>query len=93
MKFSDILKAAAVAAVVYGAYKLGENQGKKSLSQPSPSPVNDNIEEAEVVETSDEKDFIVQLIESLKNKPNKTSKDKNTLELLQIKLNQLLKGK
>ena len=90
MKLSDIIKIAAVGALVYGAYKLGEKKGeKKSI----PSQPEDNYEEAEIVEEKSEEDFIQDLINSLKSKPNKSPKDKNTLELLEIKLKQILKGK
>lgn len=86
MKLSDILKAAAVAALVYGAYKIGESQGRKTYDN-----LNDSPDSNEPTEVKSEKDFILQLIDSLKNKPNKTSKEKDTLELLKIKLNQILK--
>jgi hypothetical protein len=93
MKFSDLVKIVAVGALVYGAYKLGEKKGQKSSLPytPADEPMGD-IQDAEVVQEKSESDFIQELIDSLRKKPNKTAKDKNTLELLEIKLRQLLKG-
>ena len=95
MKFSDLIKVAAVGALVYGAYKLGEkNAGKKSVT-PKNETQPEEVEEVEIVEYSEEKgekETIEELIRNLKSKPNKTAKDKNTIELLEIKLKQILKG-
>lgn len=95
MKLSDIVKLAAVGALVYGAYKLGERNEKKRQNYPEPKNLNE-YEDAEVVPQEEKKeqteaDFIKDLINSLRGKPNKTSKDRDTLELLEIKLKQLLK--
>ena len=95
MNLRDILRIAFVGAVAYGFYKLGEKQGeKKSLKSPEPPPKpNNDYVDAEVVEEKSQLDCVRDLIESLKNKPNKNRKDKDTIELLQIKLQQMLKGK
>lgn len=96
MNFKDILKVMAVGALVYGAYKYGETQGEKRSRSPLPPtpPSSDDIEEAELVdEGMTEKDYIIQILDSLKTKPNKTRKDRDTMELLQIKLQQILNGK
>jgi hypothetical protein len=41
-------------------------------------------------EVGTEKDYILDLINELKNKKNKSQKDKNNLGLLEVKLKQLL---
>ena len=89
----DILRAAFVGAVAYGFYKLGEKQGERKAIKSSQTKYDSNIVDAEVVSEKTEVDHIVDIIDSLRNKPNKTTKDKDTIELLQIKLQQLLKGK
>ena len=93
MNMREILRIAFVGAVAYGFYKLGEKQGerkalKSALSKPEPE-----IVDAEIVTEKTETDHLMDIIDSLRNKPNKTSKDKDTLDLLNIKLQQLLKGK
>jgi hypothetical protein len=70
--------------IIYAAYKFGLNKGMKKSSvsvNPIPKDLILNQEEYEVFE----------LINSLKNKVNKSSKDKDNLELLEIKLKQLKK--
>ena len=113
MNFKDILKVAAVGALVYGAYKLGEKRGEKKYPYPK-TKRNLDYEEYEEVEeeeedefvddveledeeiseeTKNEIDYVQEIIDNLKSKRNKTKGDKNTIELLEIKLQQLLKGK
>lgn len=92
MTTKDILRAAFFGAIVYGAYKFGERQGQKRTqglipTPPSPQP---KYEEAEVVVEKSEHDYIREIIQSLRNKPSKTRKDRDTIELLEIKLKQLL---
>jgi hypothetical protein len=91
MKFSDLVKIAAVGALVYGAYKLGEKQSQKKSNIPVKEPLDEEFEVVEVEEDKSEEQVILELIENLKKKPNKTAKDKNTIELLEIKLKQLRK--
>jgi hypothetical protein len=85
----DLLKIAAVGAVIYGAYKLGEKKGKENSYipfEPNPEPI--------VVEPiCDEEKYVIMLIDELKKKPNKTQKDKDNLSLLQVKLEQLKRQK
>lgn len=100
MNLKDILKVAALGAVVYGAYKLGERRGQKSYIDIE--PVKDDKDIIDVVDqglkegmskVDEEIKYIKDLINSLQKKPYKTQSDKNTLDLLKIKLEQLLKGK
>lgn len=88
----DILRIAFFGAVAYGAYKLGESQGRKMTQGqiPNPPSPNNNIQDAEVVSEKTEEDYIREIIQSLRNKPSKTRKDRDTIELLEIKLKQLL---
>jgi hypothetical protein len=84
----NLVKWGLFAAVVYGAYKAGQHKGeqKNSNIQPNPQP------EPQVHEydSNTEEDYILDLIRELKNKPNKTQKDRYNIELLQVKLNQIL---
>jgi hypothetical protein len=84
----NLLKVLAVGALVYGAYKLGEKQGEKKLS--SPKPLNDEIQDADI-ESNSEVDEVLESINQIQNKPNKTKKDRDILDLLKIKLDQLTK--
>lgn len=82
---NTILKLGALAAVVYGAYKLGEYQTKKSVNRKSgflPQLAFEEIPDTEEI-------YISKLIRELRDKPNKTQKDKNNIDLLQVKLKQL----
>jgi uncharacterized membrane protein YebE (DUF533 family) len=84
---NTIVKLGALAAVMYGAYKLGEYQAKKSVNgKPEPRP---KLAFDEVPNKS-EKDYVSELISDLRNKPNKTQKDKNNIELLEVKLKQII---
>lgn len=93
MKFSDLVKIAAVGALVYGAYKLGEKKSQKVNSILKPEPIEEELEVIEVDGEKTEEEELVEIIENLKKKPNKTAKDKNTIELLEIKLKQIRKSK
>ena len=76
----NILKMAIGAGVVYVAYKVGESMGKdkdKNLLKGAKSEIDSEIE------------LITSLIKELRDKPNKTKKDKDNLDLLGIKLKQL----
>lgn len=100
MNFKDILKVAAVGALVYGAYKLGEKRAQKKYIDIEPiedekdfsSMFNDTIDEAKSA-VKEEIKYVQDLIDNLQKKPNKTKNDRNTIELLRIKLEQLIKGK
>lgn len=77
--FDNLLRVAGVGVVLYGVYKLGE---MKALS---------SVEDDGTTETKTEGDFVRETIQNLKSKVGKTLKEKNTLELLEIKLKQLNK--
>ena len=79
-----LLKVALGIGVVYAAYKVGESMGKdkdKDLVDSVKSELDSEIE------------FITGLIKDYKDKPNKTKKDRDNLDLLNIKLEQLKKQK
>ncbi len=81
---SDLIKGAIGVGVVYVAYKVGESMGKdkdKNLLQGAKSELDSEIE------------FITGLIKEYQEKKNKTKKDKDKLDLLNIKLAQLQKQK
>jgi hypothetical protein len=80
----NILKTAIGVGVIYVAYKVGESMGKdkdKNLLQDAKSDLDSEIE------------FITGLIKDYQEKKNKTKKDKDNLDLLNIKLVQLQKQK
>ena len=76
----NILKMAIGAGVVYVAYKVGESMGKDK---------NKNLLKGVKSEIDSEIELITSLIKELRDKPNKTKKDKDNLDLLGIKLKQL----
>jgi glycine betaine/choline ABC-type transport system substrate-binding protein len=78
----NLLRAAGVGAILYGVYKLGEKNALRSMEQEQP-PLK--IEEKPKTES----EVISDMIEELKQKPNKTRKDKDNIELLEIKLKQV----
>jgi hypothetical protein len=82
MNLSEILRYAFLGSVVYGAYKLGEKNGKSMNQNDGYIPDSKRYSEEE---------YIMDEIEALKRKPNKTRKDKDNLSLLEIKLQQLYK--
>jgi hypothetical protein len=84
----NILKFAAVAAVVYGAYKLGESKSQK-INNNSRDYSNTNEDEYLKTDELSEIQFVENLINELKSKENKTKKDRDNIELLEIKLKQL----
>jgi|694.fasta_scaffold48316_5 hypothetical protein len=82
MNLSEILRYAFLGSVVYGAYKLGEKNGKSMNQNDGYIPDSKRYSEEE---------YIMDEIEALKRKPNKTRKDRDNLSLLEIKLQQLYK--
>lgn len=74
-QMKTLLKWGLVAGAIYGAYKLGQ------MSKESDDTTEDNTELSEVEGA----------IDQLQSKPNKTTKDKDILDLLKIKLKQLTK--
>jgi hypothetical protein len=81
----NIVKLGLFAAVVYGAYKAGQSSGKQTNVNPQPK-----AEPIVEFDSNSEEDYILDLIREIKNKPNKTQKDRYNIELLQVKLNQIL---
>lgn len=80
--FGNILKMAGAGALLYGAYKLGEhNANQKMMSKLPPEPPKEKTEEEELID----------LINEMKRKPNKTRADRNNIDLLEIKLKQIRK--
>jgi len=67
--------------VGYLGYRLGRNLEKNKSKN------------AEVIDTSDEQNFISRMIDELKGKPNKTQKDRDNIDLLKIKLDQIINKK
>lgn len=97
MNMRDLLRIAFVGAVAYGFYKLGEKQGERKTigasSNQKKKNFNDDIQDADVVEESNEEDYLKEIISEIARKPNKNRKDRDTLDLLQIKLQQLINKK
>jgi hypothetical protein len=65
MNLSEILRYAFLGSVVYGAYKLGEKNGKSMNQNDGYIPDSKRYSEEE---------YIMDEIEALKRKPNKTRK-------------------
>ena len=72
----NLVKYALIAAALYGGYQL-----LKSFKEEKDVPENN--------EDKDEQVDVQELIDELKNKPDKTKKDKYNIELLEVKLNQI----
>jgi hypothetical protein len=75
---SNLVKVALVGGLTYGAYKVGEHDGKEKGRR---SVMND--------EDKEEIDHLKDLIEELKQKKNKTKKEEYNLMLLESKLVEL----
>jgi hypothetical protein len=78
-----------VGGMVLGAiaiHMIGEQMNKKKVKQDRPS---DNIVPEKEIKNSDEITMVEDLINELTSKPHKTTKDKNNIDLLRIKLKQL----
>ena len=79
---SNLIKGALGVGALYVAYKVGEGMAKdkdKNLLEKAKSELDYEIE------------FITGLIKDYQEKPSKTKKDKDNLDLLKIKLQQLEK--
>lgn len=74
-EIKTLLKWGLVAGAIYGAYKLGQ------MSKESD----------DTIESSSELNEVENAIDHLQSKPNKTTKDKDIIDLLKIKLKQLTK--
>jgi hypothetical protein len=80
--FDNLLRFAGVGAILYVVYKLGEKNNLGSTEQEStPNRFTSKIDE--------EIDGVNKIIQELKRKSVKTKKDKDNVELLEIKLRQL----
>jgi len=85
--FGNLLKVAGAGALLYLAYKLGEQHANQSLENLK-QPVEDLPYQEMVRENTEEKN-VIELIRELKSKKNKTKNDKYNIELLEIKLKQI----
>ena len=88
--FGNLLKIAGVGALLYVAYKLGEQHANQNLEEQKESiqPIQDAPYE-DVVEEKTEEQNVFELIKELRDKKNKTKNDKYNIELLEIKLKQI----
>lgn len=88
--FGNLLKVAGAGALLYMAYKLGEQHANQRLAVPQEpiQPIQDVTYE-DVVEEKTEEENVIELIRELQNKPNKTKNDRYNIELLEIKLKQI----
>ncbi len=77
---SNLVKGALGVGIIYVAYKVGESMAKDEKK---------NILEDAKSELDYEIEFITGLIKDYQEKKNKTKKDKDNLDLLKIKLEQL----
>ena len=85
--FSTLLKWGAAAAILYAAYKVGQ----KSVT-PKEQPVVPSVNEPEVEifnDQADEEIYVVNVLNELQNKQNKTKQDRYNIGLLEVKLEQL----
>lgn len=87
LSFWDLL---ILGGVAYVAYKTGKNSEKNAQQYAKDLLEEDNTQ---FNDEADEEIYVAQILEELRNKPNKTQKDKYNIQLLEIKLEQLRKGK
>jgi hypothetical protein len=80
----NLIKGALGFGALYVAYKVGESMGKDKEK---------NLVESAKNEVDSEIQFVTDLINDYKNKPNKTKKDRDNMDLLNIKLEQLKRQK
>ena len=78
----NLLKAAGVGAILYGVYKLGEKNALSKLE-------NEVKIEKDLNKPKTEIDVVYDMIQELKKKVGKTRRDRDNLELLEIKHKQL----
>jgi hypothetical protein len=82
--FGNLLKIAGAGALLYGVYKLGEHQANQKVQETLPK-----VKEPEVIKEKSEEGQVVDLINELRRKPNKTRSDKLNVDLLEVKLKQI----
>jgi hypothetical protein len=88
--FGNLLKVAGAGALLYVAFKLGERHANQNLVAPiDPVQPTQDVPYEVVVEEKTEEQHVVELIQELRDKKNKTKNDKYNIELLEIKLKQL----
>jgi hypothetical protein len=88
--FGNLLKIAGAGALLYVAYKLGEQHANQKAEALAPSTNSEPYTSyQEVVQEKTEEQNILELIKELRSKPNKTKNDKYNIELLEIKLKQI----
>lgn len=77
---SGLVKAALGVGVVYAAYKIGEDRGKKGKEEELAAERNDLLMEI---------DYIENMIKDYDNIPNKTQSELDNKRFLEIKLEHL----
>ena len=77
---SGLVKAALGVGVVYAAYKIGEDRGKKGKEEELAAEKNDLLMEI---------DYIENMIKDYDNIPNKTQSELDNKRFLEIKLEHL----
>jgi hypothetical protein len=82
--FGNLLKIAGAGALLYGAYKLGEYHANQKVQETLPK-----VKKPEGIEEKSEEAQVVDLINELRRKPNKTKSDKFNIDLLEVKLKQI----
>ena len=82
--FGNLLKIAGAGAILYGVYKLGEYHTNQKIQNTLPP---------EVPKVKTEEEEVIELINEMKRKQNKTKADRNNIDLLEIKLKQIRKQK
>jgi hypothetical protein len=93
--FSTLLKWGLAAAVVYAAYKVGQ-KSVTTKEQPVMEPVMEPVQEPDVEIFNDEADeeiYVVNVLQELMDKKNKTKQDRYNIGLLEVKLKQLRREK
>lgn len=91
MKMNQLLGFAAVGGLLYLAYKYGEKKGMENSIIPQQPLLP--LKEVQPPQVSSEEECIKEIIQSIKSKPNRTKKDRDTIELLELKLKQLNNNK
>ncbi len=88
LKFWDL---ALLAGVAYVGYKWGQNMEKNKQAEVK-KILKEEPEEI-FYDEADEEIYVAQVLNELKNKPNKTKQDQYNIGLREVKLQQLRKSK
>ena len=86
--FGNLLKIAGAGAILYGVYKLGEHHANQKVQNTLPP-----VKQPEPVKEKTEEEEVIDLINEMKRKPNKTRGDRFNIDLLEVKLKQIRKQK